>query len=103
MTHLEGIINGLALWLAAVLLPGMNLSDKAIVRIANGLIVVAWTFIVASSFDAFFPESRGLYFGGPITNILAFLMFYVGVAIFMCIAAFVAWKNLFSKPNSSAS
>lgn len=100
MSHLEGIINGFALWLAAAALPILKLSDQAVSRIANGLIIVAWTFVLASLMDAAFPNSRGLYFGGPITNIIAFFGFYVGVLIFMAIAAYVAWKALRENPKS---
>jgi len=100
MSHLEGIINGFALWLTAAALPILTLSDKAVSRIANGLIIVAWTFVLASLMDAVFPNSRGLYFGGPITNTIAFLTFYVGVLIFMFVAAYIAWKALTEKPGT---
>lgn len=100
MSHLEAIINGFALWIAAVALPILNISDKVFNRISNGLIVVAWTFVVASTFDLF-PNSRGLHFGLPGTNMAAFFMFYVGVATFMVIAAYVAWNAFRDKRPSN--
>ena len=98
MAHLEGVINGLILWLSALLLPLLPFTLAALRRIAWGLIVVGWTFTVASAFDALFPDSRGLAFGGPLTNNLAFFMFYVGVLIVMAIMASIAWRTLFSPP-----
>lgn len=98
MAHLEGVINGVILWLSALLLPLLPFSLAALRRIAWGLVVVGWTFTVASAFDALFPDSRGLAFGGPLTNNLAFFMFYVGVLIVMAIMASIAWRTLFSPP-----
>ncbi|MDD3765314.1 MAG: hypothetical protein PHP86_18620 [Nevskiales bacterium] len=98
MAHLEGILNGFALWLAAAVLPIVPLSAKALKRTAHGLIVVAWTFVVASALDPLFPDSRGLAFGGPATNLVAFFLFYVGVVLIMVISATVAWKAL--RPQS---
>jgi hypothetical protein len=94
MAHLEGIINGFALWLAAAILPLIPLSARGLKRSANGLIVVAWTFVVASLLDPLFPNSRGLAFGGPVTNQIAFFLFYVGVVLIMAITATIAWKAL---------
>jgi len=96
MAHLEGVINGLVLWIAALLLPLLPFTVRALRRISLGLIVVGWTFTVASSFDALFPASRGLAFGGPLTNNLAFFMFYVGVLLVMGIMACIAYKTLFT-------
>jgi hypothetical protein len=94
MAHLEGVINGLILWISALLLPLLPFSLAALRRMAWGLIVVGWTFTVASAFDALFPDSRGLAFGGPLSNNIAFFMFYVGVLIVMAIMAGIAWRTL---------
>ncbi|TJY64790.1 hypothetical protein E4T66_00660 [Sinimarinibacterium sp. CAU 1509] len=94
MAHLEGIINGFALWLAAAVLPLIPLSTLGRKRTAHGLIVVAWTFVIASLLDPLFPHSRGLEFGGPATNQIAFFLFYVGVVLVMLITATIAWKAL---------
>jgi len=94
MAHMEGILNGFGLWLAAALLPVMPFSPLGLRRIGLGLIIVAWTFVIASSLDPLFPDSRGLAFGGPATNQAAFFLFYVGVLLIMIISAAIAWKAL---------
>ncbi len=98
MAHLEGILNGFALWLAALVLPIIPVTERMANRLAWGFIVVAWTFAVASLMDPLFENSRGLMMGGPITNIFAFLLFYVGVLTIIWIAGYVAWVCL--KPQS---
>lgn len=91
MTHLEGVMNGLMLWLLAVVLPAMELTAKQARRTARALILTAWTFPIASLFDALFKDSRGLRFGGPITNIIPFFLFYIGIiALVWAVAAIVA-------------
>lgn len=97
MAHLEGVINGFALWITASLFPLLPFTARALRRIAFGLITVGWTFTVASLFDAVFPQSRGLAFGGPLTNDAAFFMFYVGVLLVMGIMACIAYRTLFVK------
>lgn len=94
MAHMEGIVNGVVLWVAAALLPVMPFSQQAARRIALGFIVVAWTIVLASALDPLFPDSRGLAFGGPVTNQLAFFLFYVGVVLIMVLSAVIAWKCL---------
>lgn len=49
MAHMEAIVNGFGLWLAAAILPLIPLGVVALRRVGYGLIVVAWTFAVASS------------------------------------------------------
>lgn len=83
MSHLEGIMNGALLWLTAAVLPAFELTAKSARRVALLLIVTAWTFPVASLFDAFFQDSRGLHFGAPLTNIVPFFLFYAGVLAVM--------------------
>lgn len=94
MAHLEGILNGFALWLAAALLPVMPFTVRTLRRIGLGLIVVGWTFVIASTLDPLFPDSRGLAAGGPATNQAAFFLFYLGVVLIMVISAAIAWKAL---------
>jgi hypothetical protein len=79
MTHLEGVLNGLLLWLLAVVLPAMDLKAVQVRRVARALILTAWCFPVASLFDALFANSRGLRFGGPVTNLIPFFLFYIGI------------------------
>jgi hypothetical protein len=79
MSHLEGVLNGLMLWLVAAVLPTFRLPDGSARRVTYALLVTAWTFPIASLFDAFFEHSRGLRFGGPVTNLIPFFLFYVGI------------------------
>lgn len=79
MSHLEGVMNGFMLWLMAAVLPTFQLSFASARRVTIALIITAWTFPIASLFDAFFEDSRGLRFGGPITNMIPFFLFYVGI------------------------
>jgi hypothetical protein len=79
MTHMEGVLNGLLLWLLAAVLPAMDLSLRQARRIALALVLTAWTFPIAALFDALFADSRGLKFGGPITNMIPFFLFYIGI------------------------
>ncbi len=92
MAHMEGITNGLFLWLAAALLPVFPFSPKGRKRIAWGVIAIGWSIVIASAFDPFFPESRGLEMGGSATNIAAFLLFYIGVPGVMILTAIIAWR-----------
>ena len=98
MAHLEGIINGALLWLAAAILPMVPLSLKGQVRTGHGMILVGWTIVIASLLDPLYANSRGLEFGGPLTNHIAFFLFYVGVVLVMVIMAVIAYKALHSKP-----
>lgn len=79
MSHLEGVMNGLMLWLAAAALPVFRLPGTSARRVTYALLVTAWTFPVASLFDAFFDDSRGLRFDGPVTNLIPFFLFYIGI------------------------
>ena len=97
MAHMEGILNGLALWLTAALLPVMPFTEVGRRRIGLSMIVVGWTIVVASSLDPFFPDSRGLEFGGPATNNLAFFLFYIGVVLVMVVMWIIAFRCLFKK------
>jgi len=94
MAHLEGILNGFALWIAALVLPLIPVSAKNVSRLSWGFIIVAWTFAIASLMDPLFENSRGLHMGGPITNVIAFLLFYVGVLLIIWIAGYIAWTCL---------
>jgi hypothetical protein len=79
MSHLEGVMNGLMLWLVAAALPVFRLPGTSATRVTYALLVTAWTFPVASLFDAFFDDSRGLRFDGPVTNLIPFFLFYIGI------------------------
>lgn len=100
MAHLEGIINGFALWIAAAVLPLLRISDVAFNRVANGLIVVGWSFVIGSLIGLI-PDSRGLAFDAPLTNRLGFLVFYPGVAAFMIMTPYIAWKALTGRPSAN--
>lgn len=94
MAHMEGIANGLLLWLTAAVLPMLPFKATGKRRIGHALIVIAWTIVIASALDPIFPESRGLEFGGPLTNQFAFFLFYVGVLGAMIVPAVIAYRCL---------
>jgi len=94
MAHLEGILNGFALWIAAFVLPLIPVPPRRASQLSWAFIVVAWTFVIASLMDPLFEGSRGLHFGGPVTNTIAFLLFYVGVLLITGIAGYIAWACL---------
>ena len=99
MAHMEGITNGLLLWLTAAVLPMMPFHTKRKKWLTYAMLVITWTIVIASSLDPIFPNSRGLEFGGPITNQMAFFLFYVGVLGAMIVPAWIAWRCL--RPSQS--
>ncbi len=101
MTHLEALINGAILWITAAAMPLLPLSATGIRRVTYGLIVTAWTFAIASIFDALFPNSRGLAVSDSLTNNIAFGLFYVGVVIVMVIMPYIAYRALRSRDPAS--
>ncbi len=94
MAHMEGVVNGLALWLVALLLPVVPATDVLRVRLTWGMIIAAWTIVVASAIDPLFPDARGLSMGGNLANTIAFLLFYVGIVAVVWVVATVAVKSL---------
>jgi len=99
MAHMEGITNGLFLWLTAALLPVFPFSEKGLKRIAWAVIAIGWSIVLASALDPLFPESRGLAFGGSTTNLAAFFLFYIGVPGVMILTAVIVWRCLGSRDN----
>jgi len=100
MAHMEAIVNGALLWLTAAVLPILPFTDVGRRRFGACMIVIAWTIVIASCFDPLFENSRGLAFGGPMTNHMAFFLFYVGVPLVMIVMAVVAYKALWAPPPS---
>ena len=102
MTHLEGVLNGLLLWLLAAVLPAMDLTLVQVRRVARALILTAWCFPVASLFDALFTNSRGLRFGGPVTNMIPFFLFYIGIIALVWAVVMVIITHWRTSPETSA-
>ena len=98
MAHMEGITNGFGLWLMAAVPPLLNFSAKTSRRLAIGMIITAWTIVVASTIDPLFPNARGLELTGEsnMMNDIAFLLFVVGIGIVIVIMAKVASHCLLS-------
>ena len=96
MAHMEGITNGFGLWLMAAVLPLLNFSAKTSRRLAIGMIITAWTIVIASTIDPLFPNARGLELTGEssVMNDIAFLLFFVGIAIVIAIMIKVAYQCL---------
>jgi hypothetical protein len=94
MTHLEGVLGGVIHWIFALLLPLLPFTIKTIRRMSIAMISVGWMFTIASSMDALFTDSRGLAYGGPLTNNIAFFLFYVGILMIMYILLVIAYRSL---------
>lgn len=94
MTHLEGVLGGVIHWIFALLLPLLPFTIKTIRRMSIAMISVGWMFTIASSMDALFTDSRGLAYGGPLTNNIAFFLFYFGILIVMYILLVIAYRSL---------
>ena len=100
MAHTEGIANGLMLWILAAVLPALQSFVEKIYRVAIGMVVVAWTIVVASALDPLFPDARGLAFTpeSNFANDVAFFLFYVGIVIACVVVTTVAVKAF--KPSN---
>ena len=98
MAHMEAIVNGAIIWIAAGILPLMPFGLVGMRRLVYCMLIVAWTIVIASAFDPLFPESRGLMATSSLTNNIAFGLFYVGVVLVMLIMAVIAYKALIAKP-----
>lgn len=98
MAHMEAIVNGALLWITAAVLPLLPFSARGQKRFGACMILIAWTIVIASGLDPLFNDSRGLAFGGPLTNNLAFFLFYIGVPLVMIVMAIVAFKALRPQP-----
>jgi len=94
MAHMEGVVNGFGLWIVALVLPLVPLSEVLRVRITWGMVIVAWTIVLASALDPIFPDARGLAFGKNIPNTIAFFLFYVGILTVIWVVAVIAVKSL---------
>jgi len=96
MAHMEGITNGLMLWILAAILPTLSAVFQKIYRVAAAMVIVAWTIVVASVLDPILPMARGLSFT-PETNLgndVAFFLFYIGIVLAFVVVIAVAVKCL---------
>ena len=75
----------------------MPFAIKTVKRMAIAIIATGWMFTIASSLDALFPDSRGLAFGGPMTNQIAFFLFYIGIVMVMWILFVIGYRSYFPK------
>lgn len=100
MAHMEGILNGFALWLTALVLPLVPTSDVLRARITWGMITVAWTIVLAAAADPLFADARGLSMGGNVANTTAFLLFFVGIITVIWVVAVIAYKCLVAEPDA---
>jgi len=98
MAHMEGIANGMVLWLLAAILPALQHSIKNLYRLAMGMVWVAWPIVIASQLDPLFENARGLAFT-PESNWIsdiAFFLFYLGIVVAFVVVITIAVK-CFSK------
>jgi hypothetical protein len=94
MAHIEGILNGFMLWILAAALPALHSFVKRIYRLAMGMVIAAWSLVVASAFDPLFPDARGLSFtASNFANDAAFFLFFIGIVIAVAVVITVAVKS----------
>ncbi len=99
MAHMEGIVNGMFLWLAAAILPLVPLAARGMKWLTYTALATCWTIVLASCFDPIFEDARGLMAGDSLLNNIAFGLFYVGVAGAFIVSGVIAYKALFTKPT----
>ncbi len=78
MAHMEGILNGMLTLAAAAVLKYLSIDERRVPLYAWSFIVAAWTNIVASIIAAIVRQ-RGLEMALPISNLVVFTIFVVGV------------------------
>lgn len=95
MAHMEGITNGLLLWIVAAVLPSIASFAGKTYRLAQWLALASWTIVVASLFDPLFVQAKGLAFtyGENLPNDIAFFLFYIGIVIAVAVVSFIAVKS----------
>jgi len=93
MAHLEGVLNGFMLWIVALVVPLVPISLRGAKWLSWAFIVTAWGNAIASPLDPLFADSRGLFFGGPFTNSLAYLLFVVGIIAVTGAVITIAWVS----------
>tara|TARA_R110001592_G_scaffold242220_1_gene502733 strand:+ start:343 stop:831 length:489 start_codon:yes stop_codon:yes gene_type:complete len=83
MAHMEGIVNGLMLWLVAALLPVFSSFIKNIKWLVIIPPIISWSVVIGASFDPIFPDARGLIFDAStnLMNDISFFIFYPGVLL----------------------
>jgi hypothetical protein len=95
MAHMEGILNGIVVMLAATFMPVLNMPAKSQKIVGWALIITAWGNAVASIIGPLF-EVRGLYLGGDGANIVVHLLFMgaiVAVIVAMVMIARAAFNH----------
>jgi len=93
MAHMEAVVNGAILWIIAAILPLLPFSMAGLRRATYGMIVVAWTFVIASIMKPLFPNSRGIAASDLVSNNIVFGLFYVGVLLVMAIMLLIAYRS----------
>ncbi len=78
MAHLEGILNGMLLFVGAAIAPLLRLGPRGAAWVTRGLLVCAWGNIVASWIGPL-SETRGLSFTGISWNSLVYLLFVAAI------------------------
>lgn len=100
MAHMEGIVNGMFLWLAAAILHLVPLADKGTKWLTYGLLATCWSIVLAACLDPLFEDARGLMMKDGLLNNIAFLLFYIGVPGALILSGFIAYKTLWSNKST---
>ncbi|NQV20089.1 MAG: hypothetical protein HQ511_01595 [Rhodospirillales bacterium] len=98
MAHMEGILNGMLVMLAAIFLPVLGMAQKTQKIVGWALIITAWGNAIASVIAPLFG-ARGLYLGGGPANTLVHLLFMVAI-VAVILAMIMIAKAAFSGSSS---
>ena len=79
MAHMEGLMNGMLVLVAAAVSGSLVLSARQHVWLAWSLVAAAYGNVIASIVGATFGV-RGLALAGPATNVIMNLLFWVAIA-----------------------
>jgi hypothetical protein len=89
MAHLEGLLNGMLVLLAAAVSGALVLSTRQHAWLAGSLVVAAYGNVIASTLGATFGV-RGLDLAGPAMNAVMNLLFWIAiVAVFAGVSLMV--------------
>jgi hypothetical protein len=98
MAHLEGLLNGMLVLLAAAVSGAVVLSPRQQSWLVWSLVVAAYGNVIASTIGATFGV-RGLALAGPASNVAMNLLFWIAiVGVFVGVGILIAGARAAARP-----